>query len=191
MDRRTLLKTVAAVPAVALMPATPALAEPAQAAAPVVPLSVKPYAKYAWEWFVSHDGETYYEGFPTKEDAIKYAQQCDYSLIAECKQQDFNLDIEGWQLIERLNEDNYELIGEGEGIECTAKQARDLGDMVTRAVEAWTIKHSIHLTAWSFADTKNETDVPERPRDAVGPSRGLGAASQPADSGSVKPDGSK
>lgn len=160
MDRRTLLKTVAVLPATALIPAIPAVAETAQMATPIAPLSVRPYADYVWQWFVSHDGETYYESFPTKEEAVQYAQQCDYSLIAECMQQDFRLGVDGYRLIEELNESNYDLIGEGEGIECSNAQRVDLENMVQKAIEAWVVKHNINITAWSFDGTRNETDVP-------------------------------
>jgi hypothetical protein len=129
---------------------------------PTVVASVKanPYTKYVWQWFVSHDGETYYEGFETKEEAVKYAQQCDYSLVAECVQQDFRLNIDGYRLLEELNESNYDLIGEGEGIECTNDQRLDLEKMVQQAIEAWIVKHNIDITAWSFDGVRNQTDVP-------------------------------
>lgn len=159
MDRRSLLKSAAVLPAAALVPSFPTIAAIIEPAAPVAPLSVRPYADYVWEWFVSHDGETYYEGFSTKEEAIQYAQQSDYCVIAECVQQDFDLSVSAYDILERINDNNMELIGDGEGIECTREQERDLEEMVQRSIEAWTIKHSINLTAWSFAGMRNETDV--------------------------------
>jgi len=163
MDRRSLLKSAAALSAAAAIPtvAVEAAAPAIPAAIVPQPLNVKPYANYVWEWFVSHDGCTYYEGFATKEEALEYAQKCDYSLIAECMQQDFRLEVDGWRILEDLNETNYDLIGEGEGIECTNEQRLDLEAMVNRAIEAWVVKHGINITAWSFDGTRNETDVPE------------------------------
>lgn len=163
MDRRSLLKSAAALTATAALPAAPvnaAIVADAVEVAPVVPLKASPYANYVWEWFVSYDGETYYESFPTKEEAIKYAQQCEYSVVAECIQRDFRLDISGYWLLEHLNDNNMELIGEGEGIECTPEQEKDLEKMVQRAIEAWIVKHNINITAWSFDGVRNETDVP-------------------------------
>lgn len=159
MDRRSLLKSAAALRPYSPTAAAVAATEPAALAPLVQPVKASPYASYVWEWFVSHDGETYYEGFPTKEEAIKYAQQSEYSLVAECRQQDFRLDISGDWIVERLNEDNYELIGEGDGIDCTSAQQADLERMVGRAIEAWVVKHGINITAWSFEETKNQTEI--------------------------------
>lgn len=160
MDRRSLLKSVAVLTAAASAPGAlvDALAPGPIIAAPI-PLKVSPYANHIWQWFVSNDREVYYEAFETKEQAIEYARACDYSFVAECQQQDFRLEVDGERVLERLNEDNYEQIGEGEGVECTSAQTRDLSDMLTRALEAWVVKHSINITAWSFAETKNETEV--------------------------------
>jgi len=133
----------------------------AAAALPVQPAKLTPYGNYVWQWFVSNDGETYYEPFPTKEEAIEYAKQSEYSLIAECMQQDFDLGVPAYWIIEHINDSNMERIGEGEGIECTAAQERDLEAMVQKAIEAWVVKHNISITAWSFDGVRNETAVPD------------------------------
>lgn len=159
MDRRSLLKSAAALSATAAVAPVATIADAAPAAEVITPANLTPYANYVWEWFVSHDGETYYEGFPTKEEALAYAKQEEYALVAECKQQDFCLELQGWRILEQLNDDNMEMMGEGEGIEATPAQERDLEDMVRRAIEAWVVKHGIRITAWSFADTQNETKV--------------------------------
>lgn len=161
MDRRTLLKSAAAIPAAAMVPALSSVASAIEPAAPVTPAQLRPYANYVWQWFVSHDGETYYEAFPTKEEAIQYAQQCEYSLIAECIQQDFDLSVDAYSILERIDDNNMELIGEGEGIQCSSAQASDLEKMIQKAIEAWVVKHNIDLTAWSFGGVRNETDVPD------------------------------
>jgi hypothetical protein len=164
MDRRTLLKSAAAASAAAIVPAVAVEAAPvvAEVAAPIqAPAKLSPYGSYVWEWFVSNDGETYYEPFPTKEEAMEYARSSEYSLVAECIQQDFDLGISGYWLLDHINDQNYELIGEGEGVECTSEQERDLEAMVQRAIEAWVVKHNISLTAWSFAGVRNETAVEE------------------------------
>jgi hypothetical protein len=163
MDRRTLLKSAAALSAAVVVPVTIAEAAPAV----VQPLKLSPYVNHVWQWFVSHDKEVYYEAFETMEQAIEYGKACGYSFVAECQQQDFRLEVDAERVLEWLNEDNYEQIGEGGGVECTSAQQRDLSDMLTRALEAWVVKHSINITAWSFADTKNETTV-SRPNQREG-----------------------
>jgi hypothetical protein len=174
--RRDFLKVGVAATAAGLAPAVSAevgvISEPIAAPPPVpTPVKLRPYADYVWEWFVSHDGDVYYEAFPTKEEAIEYAQRCDYSIIAECIQQDFRLDVDGWRIIENLNDSNMELIGDGEGIECTADQERDLERMVQQAIEAWVVKHNINITAWSFDGTKNKMLVPERDASVLPPTQ--------------------
>lgn len=161
MDRRSLLKTAFGATAVAALPMIPATAEVAVAATalPVAPPKLKPYVDYVWEWFVSHDGEVYHESFPTREAALEYAKACDYRLVSECRQQDFDIRIEGWEVIERLNEANYDQIGEGDGISCTNAQEGDLGDMLTQAMEAWAVKHAIDLRAWTFGAVRNTIDI--------------------------------
>jgi len=162
MDRRSLLKSAAALAAAAALPTPVSVA--AEAAPPmsaaVTPVKLKPYADYVWEWFVSHDGEVYHEAFATKEEAIEYAKDNEYAIVAECIQRDFRLDVSGWRIIEEINENNHELMGEDqEGIEATHAQEIDLEVMVKSAVEAWVVKHQINITAWSFDGIQNETSV--------------------------------
>ncbi len=168
MDRRSLLKSAAALTATAAIPSAAAQAvavESAPVAPLVTPAKLSPYADYVWEWFVSHNGEVYHEGFPTKEEAVAYAQQCDYAIVAECKPQDFDLSIDGEWLLEHLDEQNYDRIGGGDGIAATQAQRAELGDMVTRAIEAWVVKNNIDIRAWSFGGHQNETrvDLPTHP----------------------------
>ena len=154
-SRRDFLKTAAAAAAVPV-----AVSIPVPAAQAVVPAVVpKPYSNYVWEWFVSNDGEIYYESFETAEQAIEYAKQCDYSIVAEAKRQDFDISIDGWRILEQLNDDNYEQVGEGEGITCTKEQVNDLSRMLTQAFEAWVVKHGIDISAWSFGDIRNNQRV--------------------------------
>lgn len=165
-SRRDFLKVGTVAVAASALPTTPpvaAFAEAAPVPAAIVPAKLSPYGNYVWEWFVSNDGETYYEPFPTKEEALEYARRSEYSLIAECQMQDFDLSIPAWVILERLDENNYERIGDGEGIQCTPAQDRDLEAMVQKAIEAWVVKHNINITAWSFGATKNQQAVSETP----------------------------
>ena len=157
MDRRQLLKTTIAATAAAAVPFQ--AAQPAEVIATAIPkpIDIRPYANYVFEWFVSHDGETYYEGFSTKEEAIEYANASEMSIVAECKSTDFNIEIDGRDIIERINDNNYE--GEGDGIRCTREQENDLTRMLTRAMEAWVVKHNIDIRAWSFAEVRNKTEL--------------------------------
>lgn len=165
-SRRDFLRVSTTAAAAAMLPAVAVEAAPeAPIAGPVTPAKLTPYANYVWQWFVSNDGETYYEPFPTKEEAIEYAKQSDYCLIAECMQQDFDLGIPGYWIIEHINNNNMERIGEGEGIECTPAQERDLEVMVQKAIEAWVVKHNISITAWSFDGVRNETSVEHTPHE--------------------------
>lgn len=163
MDRRQLLKTALAAPVVAAVPVATSIEAPAipLTAPGPTPANLKPYADYIFEWFVSHDGETYYEAFPTKKDAEEYARLCDYSIIAECRPQDFDLTVNAGRVIEDIDENNYERIGDGDGIgvRCTDEQEADLGMMLTRAMEAWVVKHNIDIRAWSFGDVRDEVRV--------------------------------
>lgn len=158
-SRRSLLKGAAVIPAAAAV-ATSGLGTAATEAA-ALPVPPTPYTEYPWRWFVSHDKEVYHDDFDTLEDALRYAQSSEYAYVAECRQQDFDLSLDGWQAIDYLNDQNGDRIGEGEGIECTPEQERDLDKMLTAAVEAWVVKHKIKITAWSFAETRNLTEVPE------------------------------
>lgn len=166
MDRRSLLKAAVVLPAAAAVPVASipdavadVISEPPAPVASIASIKANPYVNYVWQWFVSNDGETYYEGFETKEAAIEYAKQSEYCLIAECVQQDFRLSIDGYWLLEQLNDNNMELTGEGEGIECTPAQERDLEHMVQKAIEAWVVKHNISITAWSFDGVRNKESV--------------------------------
>lgn len=162
MDRRSLLKTAAGLAVAATLPAT-APATAAEISAPSIagltPVKLNPYTDYVWEWFVSNDGEVYHESFATKEEAIEYAKACNYSIVAECVHQDFDLGISGDWIIEQINEANYDRVGEDEGITATRDQVLDLERMVKSAIEAWVVKNGIDITAWAFAGVRDETTV--------------------------------
>lgn len=162
MDRRSLLKSAVAFTAAAALPATLAASEvvtATPAAVVAVPVKLKPYTDYVWEWFVSNDGEVFHESFATKEEAIEYAKECDYSIVAECKPQDFDLGISAGWVLEQINENNYDRTGEDEGVTATRDQELDLECMLKSAVEAWVVKHGIDIRAWAFAGMRDETHV--------------------------------
>jgi TAT (twin-arginine translocation) pathway signal sequence len=161
-SRRAFIKTAAAVPA-ALAIGAPPLPDAAVAAPVTAAKVVSPYTDYPWQWWCSHDDDTYYEAFPTMEEAIEYAKKNEFSIVAECCQQDFYLSVEGCDIIELLDGHNEEIIGEGEGIQCTTEQEKDLGAMVTAAIEAWVLKHNIDITGWTFGGVRNKIKIPQVP----------------------------
>jgi hypothetical protein len=154
MERRQFLKATAAAVAipVAGLPATAPLAAAEAAALPTLP-------PYPFQWWVSYDGEVYSEQCDTREEALRIAKECGHRFIAECQRQDYDLEIEGDAILEILYGQNEEAIGDSEFIECTREQERDLGKMVSDAVEAWARKHKIDTMAWSFGVVRNKTDL--------------------------------
>ncbi|UGY15257.1 twin-arginine translocation signal domain-containing protein [Bradyrhizobium septentrionale] len=160
--RRDLFKVgAAAAAAVALPSSGPVVAgelvEPAVAVAPATP-----YATYPWRWWISLDGESFIEEFDTEAEAIKAAKGYgEKAIVAECQQQDFSLHVYGSDVIEMLYQNNEEDIGDGEFFDCTKEQSDELGQVVTAAIEAWAAKHKLNLTAWTFGQTRNRTEIPE------------------------------
>jgi hypothetical protein len=108
-------------------------------------------------------GEVYHTDCNTREEAIEVAKQYGGGLIAECQQQDFDLGLTGDDIIECLYGQNEGAVGEGDFIECTREQCKDLGDMVTDAILAWAEKHKISLTAWTFEVVRNKETVVVEP----------------------------
>ena len=134
----------------------------AAAIAPAVAVPAAAAPSYPWQWWFSYDGgDVYTEWFETKEEAIEHARNSGGGLVAECQQQDFHLRVEGDTILEILDGQNEEAIGEGDGIECTSEQADDLGKTVSDAIEAWAQKHKINLTAWTFGGVRNKIEVPD------------------------------
>ena len=163
--RRTFLKVGGAAAAIAAVaPLSTAAAEPTmisgEMAATLAPPS--PYTTYPWKWMISHDGETFFEEFASQAEAIEAAEGYGEGMVvAECQQQDFDLRLRGDYILKQLYLNNEDIIGEGEFFDtsCTPEQVKELGDMVTAAIEAWDIKHKINLTAWMFGASRNETTI--------------------------------
>jgi hypothetical protein len=158
-NRRAFLAATAAAPIAAVAGTLPVAAattiEP-----PVARLLPSPYKEHPWRWFVSQDKEIYHEDFDTLAEALECARTCDYSFVAEAQQQNYALDVDGDEILELLYGHNEEHVGEGEFLTPNRDQTSDLGKMVTAAIEAWAVKHQIDVTAWSFAETRNHTEVP-------------------------------
>ncbi|WP_439398456.1 twin-arginine translocation signal domain-containing protein [Bradyrhizobium sp. PMVTL-01] len=158
--RRTFLKAGGAIAAAAITPLPASSAEPTLVIGEAAATAVSPYAEYPWMWWVSLDGETFISEFETKEEALKEALGYgEPAMVAECIQQDFSLDVYGSEVLEMLQMNNEELIGEGEFLDCTSEESDDLGKMVTATIEAWAAKHKINLTAWTFGATRNRTAI--------------------------------
>lgn len=153
-NRRSFLKTAVAAPlAVALPFPAPSVATLA-AAAPPAP------AAYPWSWWYCYGGsydEHFTEEFHTKEAALKYLSGMGEGYIAECQRQDFDLRLDGDSVFEMLMGQNEDIIGEGEFLDnSTGEQVKDLGVMVSAAIEAWVQKHKIDTAAWTFGGVRNE-----------------------------------
>ena len=161
ISRRAALKFAAALQVAAGAPvvASSATTETAPAVAALKAQS------HPWRWWVGHDEEVYHTDFDTREEAVAYAQQCDYAYIAECQQQDFSLDIDADEILDGLANAQYDLIGEGEFIETTTEQRKDLGERLTRVMYEWAYENNISLTAWSFGAVRNRALV-DAPCDA-------------------------
>ena len=162
--RRAFLKVGGAAAAAALSPLPAPAAEPAlitgEMAATLAPPS--PYTTYPWKWMISHDGETFFEEFASQAEAIEEAKGYGEGMVvAECQQQDFDLRVRGDYILEQLYQNNEDIIGDGEFFdsECTPEQVKDLGKMVTAAIEAWAVKNKLSLTAWMFGASRNETTI--------------------------------
>lgn len=140
--------------AVAAVAAPYVLGAEAAVAVEIAPAAVA--AAYPWEWWFSYDGYNYCENFKSKESALKYLKYTGEGMIGECQQQDFDLTIDACEILERLQESNEDTIGEGDFLDYTREQENDLGEMLTRTLEAWVRKHKIKTTAWTFGGVRNE-----------------------------------
>jgi hypothetical protein len=159
-NRRDLLKVAAVAPIAAGIASVPTTLV-AETAAPVAAI------QHPWAWYVTHDQEVYHLAGDTMAQAIEYAKRCGYGYVAECQKQDWDFRVDGDELLEMLQGRNEDRMGEDyEFIECTKEQERDLGAMVTAAVNAWVKKHGIKTTAWAFGDMRNETKI-EQPEPAL------------------------
>ena len=163
ITRRTVLRAAAAVPiaaaAVRIEPVTPAAAalESAPAALRV---------EHPWLWWVGHGDDVFSGHFATRDEAYDYAARSEYSEIAECKQQDFSLEVDADDVLDRIADAQYDLIGEGEFISSTPEQRSDLSERLTRVMYEWAADNKIVLTAWTFCAVRNKeyVDPPEQQR---------------------------
>ncbi|MDR3485408.1 MAG: hypothetical protein P4M05_10945 [Bradyrhizobium sp.] len=176
LSRRALLQTTVALAATTAIAKTKAVE--AATAPMAIPASVaKPVDPHPWKWWVSLDGgDVYHNACATREEALEiargYGTNAIYgttAIIAECKQQDFRTDIDGDRILEWLQESNEELIGEGEYIDCSAEQLKDLEDSVEATIRAWVERHKINNTAWMFGDVRNKEIVSALPRQEGAP----------------------
>ena len=152
--RRGILKATAALPVAAVLPATtqatPEVLPTTNAIVPGITRTIHP-----WRWWVSYDQEVCYEGFDTREEAVEYAKHSEYPYVLECKQQDFSLELDADEILEMLYDHQYDLVGEGEFIESTKEERKDLSERLTKVMYEWATEHRISLTAWSFAASRN------------------------------------
>src|SRR6185369_11385951 len=120
--RRRFLQSAAVAPAVAAATAIPTVA-----AEPIAAVVAQPH-EYMW-YFSGDGGERYGEIFNTRDQALEFLKHEGYGLIAECQKQDYRLDIDGGDVIDMLYGQNEDYMDEdGEFIDCTPEQTRDLGN---------------------------------------------------------------
>ncbi|WP_018265506.1 hypothetical protein [Methylosinus sp. LW4] len=162
VSRRAFLGATATVAGAAALP-TAAAAEQIASLAGVAPL--KPISEYPFRWWVSFDGgEVFTEDFKTREEAIAYAEASGGGTIAECQQRDFDLYLTDDDIFEALHGHNEDAIGEGEFIEWTAEQGRELEREVNAVIAAWAERHKINSTAWQFAAVRNSEKIEGLPK---------------------------
>lgn len=152
IDRRTLLTLAAAQFAIPIT-ASPLVGTMVSE----VPLS-EAAALYPYRWWVSLDGgEVFQEPYNTEAEAIKAAKEHGGALVAECRQQGYDLCVDGDVIIELLYGQNEEQMGEdAEFITASDEALHELGDVVTKAIKEWAIKHKIDTTAFMFGDVRNK-----------------------------------
>lgn len=162
-DRRAILKSMAAAPAVFVSAAT---ACPIVSGEAVPSIAAPVTAGYPFKWRFSLDGsETFSEDFDSREAAEDAARSAlsgfgySHATLAECQVQDFDMSVDAQWLLEHLHGNNEDIIGDGDFISPSDEQAADLEVMVNAAIDAWVKKHGIDLRAWKFAATRNHEDV--------------------------------
>ena len=148
--------SAAAVP-VAALPAAPAVATDLLALAmqPIQPLPDLP-----WSWWTSDpfDGDTYQNEADTREEALENLA-LEGGHIIEARQQWFDLSVSGDDLYEAMMGHNDDAIGEGDFIEATDEQLKELADAVNLVIAAWADKHKLNDVAWRFAETRNREKI--------------------------------
>lgn len=164
--RRAFLKTAAALPVAGAAASVATVAPVPIIEAPWTPALLP---AYPFRWYFSYEGEIYHDEFDTKEEALRALAGYGRGLIAECQRQDYDLSLDGNTVLEALEGQNEEAIGEGEFLDSvTNEQVRDLGTMVSDAIDAWVRKHKIDTSAWSFGAVRNQIYAVESPDDPPG-----------------------
>lgn len=159
INRRTILKGIAAAPVTL---AVPAIAAPVTIAAASEVAAVAPVVeKYPWKWWAGYD-DVLHEECASREDALEIARECGYPYITEAKHGDFDLRIEYDDLHELWYNRNEERVGEdSEMLEMvTAEQAKDLEARLHATVMQWVADHKIRTQAWMFEAQRNDEYVP-------------------------------
>ena len=153
MDRRSFFKAIGAVAAACGMPVK---------AAPAATLGAALKAEYPWTWMLSLDGGYTFDdmGFTSKDEALTMMSGLsdydrDGAVIAECKQQDFDLRMNFDCLLDTLRDQNDDLIGEGDFISVSDEQGEELEREINAVIEAWATRNNLYRTAWTFAGTQN------------------------------------
>lgn len=121
-----------------------------------------------WTWWVSRDDEDYTPVEATTRDEAVEAGRGHYDTdsfwIIEAVLGTFNWHaLDGYWLLERLEESNQELGGDEPMLDYTDEQRRDLERMVGDAMAAWAAKHGIKPRVWAFAKSRNREKIPALP----------------------------
>lgn len=157
--RRAFLKAAPAAVAGAMVApalALPAAAETAASAAPAAVVAANP-----WRWWVGSE-EYLMTAFDNREDAIAHAKAEGYPSVVDARYDDYDLCVDGGDLLEMLYGQNEEKIGEGDWIATTREQERDLARRVNAAIAEWVAANKIDTRAYCL-DCRTFIDVEPQP----------------------------
>jgi len=163
VDRRTILKGIAAAPAAAAAASLPA----AQAAAINAETAAAPLD---WGWYAGTDGERFGLGpFETKSELITEAKAVfgNWFHVLEAVPGKYTTRVfEGGRGLEVLSEVNSEYSdpdGDEPFVDVSNEASDDLDRMLDEVVAVWVKKHNIPMQAWMFGRSRNAEYVEYTP----------------------------
>jgi len=123
--------------------------------------------KYGW----SLDQEDFDGDCATREEAEQEARSelmeqegCDMGTVWTCKQEPVEIKVRGTRVIEQVEEDVYEEVGDvSDGwLGMTSySQDDDLTAILTATFKEWLKKHGLEPTFWKAVDVKEHVKEPE------------------------------
>jgi hypothetical protein len=124
-----------------------------------------------WLWYAGLNDESYtllHGQTMSRDEAVaeargQFGDDVDLYFIEAVKDEFTGWSVDVDQILERIEEDNYELgdqDGDGFLIGDTPEQRRDLEQMLTATLKAWAEKHEIKPRVWAFGATRNAEFLP-------------------------------